>query len=198
MSFDRELKILLLGESSVGKTCILGKYKDKFFNMSTTNTVGVEFKRKQITYNNESVKLTIWDTAGTERFRTITKNFYKGANGIVLVYDVSNQSSFDKISYWFNEIKENAKDSIPFILVGNKSDLDSESRVIKYYLGKALADKYNILFFETSASKNININEMFLAIVEQAIKLESEIQERKNFSISNKDTKPIVKSNCSC
>ena len=125
------------------------------------NSIGVDFKLKSIEVDNKIIKLQIWDTAGQERFRTITTSYYKGAQGIVIVYDISDLNSFEHVKSWMNDIDKFAKEGVFKILVGNKSDLVDKRQVSKEK-GKQLADSYGIPFLETSAKNNENIEKLFI------------------------------------
>ena len=164
---DYNLKILTIGESGVGKTCILLRYTENKFLVNHIITIGIDFKSKLITCGNKSVKLKIWDTAGQERFKNITKQYYKGADGILLVYDITDRNSFEKIRDWMAQIKENSQKENVLILLGNKCDL--EERQVSYEEGQALAEEYGIPFFETSSYKDINVNKSFETLVEKII-----------------------------
>jgi Ras-related protein Rab-8A len=157
---DYTLKILTIGESAVGKTCILLRFTDNKFLKSHLTTIGIDYKSKVIRSNNYSVKLKIWDTAGQERFRNITQQYYKGADGILLVYDITERNSFEKVREWMKMIQQNTtKDKIGIILIGNKCDL--EERQVSVEEGESMANEFGVLFFETSAYKDKNITESF-------------------------------------
>ena len=180
-------KILLIGDSSVGKTSLLLKYTDDYFSEQSTSTIGVEFKEKKITLNNRNITLQIWDTSGQERFRSITQNFYRGSDGILFVFDVTNKESFHNLEYWLNEAKE---DDVKKILIGNKIDLPS--RTISKERMENLGKRYNLKSFETSAKTGENIKEIFTEIAELIIanKSEEELNSlyskyKQNLSISS-------------
>ena len=151
MSEILTFKILTLGESSVGKTCILRRYVEGQFFKNQISTIGIDFKSKNLKINNHEIRLKIWDTAGEERFRNITSQYYKGAEGIILVFDLTKKESFDKINDWIKQIKLNTQsDEIAIVLLGNKKDL-VDMRVISFEEGKERAEAFGIKFFETSA-----------------------------------------------
>ena len=153
-------KILTIGESGVGKTCILRRFVEDKFLKNHLATIGIDFKTKTVKIKNKDIKLKIWDTAGEERFRNITTQYYKGADGIVLVYDVTDGSSFEKIKDWMDQIISNTtRDNIGLVLLGNKCDF--EERVITEEQGKKLAEELKISYFETSALNGQGINEAF-------------------------------------
>ncbi len=153
-------KILTIGESGVGKTCILRRFVENKFLKNHLATIGIDFKTKTVNVKNKEIKLKIWDTAGEERFRNITQQYYKGADGIVLVYDVTDEASYDKIKDWMDQIISNTtRDNIGLVLLGNKCDF--EERVITEEQGKKLAEELKISYFETSALNGQGINEAF-------------------------------------
>ena len=162
-------KILTIGESGVGKTCILRRFVEDKFLKNHLATIGIDFKTKTLNINNQEIKLKIWDTAGQERFRNITTQYYKGADGIVLVYDVTDEASFDKIKDWMDQILSNTnKDEICLILLGNKCDI--EKRSISYEQGKTLANELQVNFFETSAQTGHNIKDAFETLTADIMK----------------------------
>ena len=161
--FDYFFKLLIIGEATVGKTCLLLRYADDSFTQNHITTIGIDFKTKFININNSVIKLQIWDTAGQERFRTITKSYYKDANGIILTYDISNSDSLKNIQNWMKLIEQNAEDGVCKILVGNKCDL--ENRVIQKEEGEKIAQDFGMKFFETSAKSDINVEEAFNCLV---------------------------------
>ena len=186
------LKILLLGDSSVGKTCFLKRYTDNTFQDAYLSTIGFDFKFKYVTLDNgKTVKVQLWDTAGEERFRTIAKSYYKGAHGIILIYDVTNRKSFDNIRKWLNQIKDEASSKISIILVANKIDCEDEFRQVLKEEGKALASKNNLTIFEASAKENINVEESFKYIIEETNKNITNLitQTTTNLNINNKQDK---------
>lgn len=127
--YDYLFKFLLIGNSGVGKSCILMRYADNSFTENFFNTIGVDFKIRNVEHEGKIIKLQIWDTAGQERFRTITCSYYRGAHGIIIVYDVTDRESFESVKYWMEEIDRYANESVISLLVGNKTDRE-EDRVI--------------------------------------------------------------------
>ena len=149
-------KILTIGERGVGKTCILRRFVEDKFLKNHLATIRIDFKTKNIIVDGVQVKLKIWDTAGQERFRNITNQYYKGADGIILVYDVTDRTSFEKIREWMNQIKQNTtEDEIGLVLLGNKCDADL--RDVYENDGIELGKELGIQYFESSAMNNINI-----------------------------------------
>ena len=154
------LKILTVGESGVGKTCLLMRYTDNKFIKNHLTTIGIDYKAKSININNRQVRLKIWDTAGQERFRNITQQYYKNADGILLIYDVSDRNSYEKIRDWMKQIQASVSfESIAIVLVGNKCDV--ESRTVSKEEGSALAEEFGLKYFETSALMSTNVEETF-------------------------------------
>ncbi|CAN7005974.1 unnamed protein product [Brassica rapa subsp. trilocularis] len=162
--YDYLIKLLLIGDSGVGKSCLLLRFSDGSFTTSFITTIGIDFKIRTIELDTKRIKLQIWDTAGQERFRTITTAYYRGAMGILLVYDVTDESSFNNIRNWIRNIEQHASDNVNKILVGNKADMDESKRAVPTSKGQALADEYGIKFFETSAKTNLNVEEVFFSI----------------------------------
>ncbi|EYU18939.1 hypothetical protein MIMGU_mgv1a013507mg [Erythranthe guttata] len=164
--YDYLIKLLLIGDSGVGKSCLLLRFSDGSFTTSFITTIGIDFKIRTVELDGKRIKLQIWDTAGQERFRTITtgKSYYRGAMGILLVYDVTDESSFNNIRNWIRNIEQHASDNVNKILVGNKADMDESKRAVPTSKGQALADEYGIKFFETSAKTNLNVEEVFFSI----------------------------------
>ena len=162
-------KILTIGESGVGKTCILRRFVENKFLKNHLATIGIDFKTKTLTINNQEIKLKIWDTAGQERFRNITTQYYKGADGIVLVYDVTDEASYEKIKDWMDQILSNTqKEDIGLVLLGNKCDM--EPRNVTEEQGNKMAQELNISYFETSALTGQGIKEAFEQLTRDIMK----------------------------
>ena len=178
MSTDNNtFKILTLGESGVGKTAILRRYVENKFEKHHLATIGIDYQSKTIKIKNKEIKLKIWDTAGQERYRNIASHAYKGADGIMLVYDITDEYSFSKITDWMEQINSNlSKNEIGIVLIGNKSDI--EDRFIDTEKGEEKAKEYGIQYFETSALNGNGINETFEGLAKQIL---------KNYKIKNND-----------
>ena len=186
MTEDIVYKILLLGDTSVGKTCFLLRYTDKIFEESHISTIGLDYRLKSMTLKNgKNIKLQIWDTSGQERFRAITKNYYKQANGILLMYDITNEKSFSNIQNWINQIKEETSSNIVLFIIGNKIDLEDQ-RKITYENWNNLAKQYQYPFFEASSKSAININEIFDNMAEKVDEVFSKIVKRSSLIKKNK------------
>ncbi|CAG0923990.1 unnamed protein product [Notodromas monacha] len=158
-------KVMLLGDSGVGKTCLLVQYKDgKFLAGNFIATVGIDFRNKEVEVDGKKVKLQIWDTAGQERFRSVTHAYYRDAQALLLLYDVTNRQSFFNVRSWLAEVKENARHNVVVVLIGNKCDVRFQ-REVKTHEGEALAKEYNVPFIETSAKTGHNVDFAFQAVV---------------------------------
>eukprot|EP01117_Protostelium_nocturnum_P009627 TRINITY_DN3437_c0_g1_i1.p1 TRINITY_DN3437_c0_g1~~TRINITY_DN3437_c0_g1_i1.p1 ORF type:complete len:204 (-),score=66.66 TRINITY_DN3437_c0_g1_i1:181-792(-) len=164
---DYSFKLLLLGESGVGKSCLLIRYAENTFSQSFISTIGVDYKMKKMTVGDRTCKLQLWDTAGQERYRTIVASFYRGSDGILLIFDLTDVNSFLKIRTWIEEIKKNAPEDISVVLVGNKEDIGS--RMVDKAEATAFAQKHGIKYVETSAKSGSGVNEAFQMLAEQCI-----------------------------
>lgn len=160
------IRLLTLGDSGAGKSSLLLRYTQNEFNVEYMPTIGIDFRLKTVDVKGKTIKVQVWDTAGQERFRTITHNYYRGAHGIALVYDVTNMQSFENIRKWIQDVHTYAESSVNIVLIGNKCDL-SDKKVVDPSRGKALAQEYGIEFYETSAKADINVQEAFTALVNQ-------------------------------
>lgn len=161
--YDFLIKLLLIGDSGVGKSCLLLRFCDDSWTPSFITTIGIDFKIRTIELDGKRIKLQIWDTAGQERFRTITTAYYRGAMGILLVYDVTDEKSFENIRTWHSNIEQHASAGVNKILIGNKCDWD-EKRAISLDQGKQLADEFGLRFLETSAKANEGVEEAFFTL----------------------------------
>lgn len=164
--YDYLFKLLLIGNSGVGKSCLLLRFSDDTYTNDYISTIGVDFKIKTVELDGKTVKLQIWDTAGQERFRTITSSYYRGSHGIIIVYDVTDQDSFDGVKMWLQEIDRYATSNVLKLLVGNKCDL-LDKRVVDFDTAKEFAEINNMPFLETSALNSTNVEEAFLTMAKQ-------------------------------
>ncbi|XP_037090760.1 ras-related protein Rab-8A-like [Pollicipes pollicipes] len=160
-TYDYLFKLLLIGDSGVGKTCVLFRFSEDAFNSTFISTIGIDFKIRTIELDGKKIKLQIWDTAGQERFRTITTAYYRGAMGILLVYDITSDKSFDNIKNWIRNIEEHASADVEKMILGNKTPL---RRQVSRERGEQLANEYGIKFLETSAKSSINVEEAFFTL----------------------------------
>lgn len=165
---DYIFKILIIGDAGTGKSSILLRYTDDMFCESYLSTVGVDFKFKNVEIAGKVLKLQIWDTAGQERYRNITGSYYRGALGIALVYDVTNDQSFRSLDRWVKDIEANSSsESAPIVvMIGNKTDAVSQ-RVVKFEDAKSLADSQGMVYIETSAKTSDNVTTVFENLVQQ-------------------------------
>ena len=184
--YDHLFKLLLIGDSGVGKSCLLLRFADDTYTESYISTIGVDFKIRTIEIGGKQIKLQIWDTAGQERFRTITSSYYRGAHGIIVVYDVTDQASFSNVKQWLQEIDRYACENVNKLLVGNKCDLTTK-KVVDFNTAKEFADGLGIPFLETSAKNSTNVEEAFITMA-------TEIQRRvtASGSLPDKTTGTIV------
>ena len=168
-NYDLIFKLVLIGDSGVGKTNILTRYTKNEFSLATQATVGVEFGSKIIKKNDKLIKLQIWDTAGQERYKSITSAYYKGSKGAFVVYDISRKPTFENVDKWIGELKTNASEDVLIMLVGNKSDLE-DKREVQIDEVKKKAEQYKIAFCETSALKGNNIEQAFDSLIDEIAK----------------------------
>lgn len=194
---DITLKFLTLGDSMVGKTSIVLRFVDNVFYEQTKSTIGVDFKTKTINFGNKKIKIKVWDTAGQERFRTITKQYYKNAEGIILIYDVTESKTFDQIEDWVMNIMDNKQSDAKVILVGNK--IDCEERVILKEQGAELAKRFDLPYFETSASTGENVNKIFECLAEEILKTKYIIEKNEgHIKLSTVDSPEETKKKKKC
>ncbi|CAO1638185.1 unnamed protein product [Parajaminaea phylloscopi] len=164
--YDLLLKLLLIGDSGVGKSCLLLRFCDDAWTPSFITTIGIDFKIRTIELDGKRIKLQIWDTAGQERFRTITTAYYRGAMGILLVFDTTDERSFQNIRTWHSNIEQHASEGVSRLLVGNKSDW-TEKRAVSREEAQALADELGIRYVETSAKNNDQVDEAFFSLARE-------------------------------
>ena len=184
---DINIKLLLIGNTFVGKTLIVQKFIDNAFSKSTVATIGVDLQSKVIDINGKKVKYLIWDTAGEDRMKTMTYSYYRGCHVILIVFDVTNEVSFKNVTNWVECINKFAKSNVLRILVGNKTDLEKE-RVITTEQGKQLAQDNGLKYYEISALKIQGLQEMFEDIAKEYV----EIYEQKSFKNFQLQKKPTI------
>jgi len=204
------LKMVVLGDSGVGKTALLYRYVEGRFIETHQATIGADLLTKVVTLGNTSVNLQIWDTAGQERYDSLGSAYYRGTDGCIFVYDISNKESFAHLEHWRENFLNNAGDSLgsgfKFLLLGNKCDLPNEARKVSTNEGSNYAQTNKMLFFETSASNSINVNDAFMTLIQEISKVEEEVliystemsQKLKSVDpdVDTKHEKPSA--NCGC
>ena len=186
--YDYIFKVLLVGNSDVGKSSLILRYVDQIWNDVFVPTIGVDFKVKSLEVDNKSIKLQIWDTAGQERFRNVISSYFKGAHGILLIFDITSRDSFKELENWLGEVERNASSQILKILIGNKCDLEEEREISKDE-GEAFAMRNGMQYIETSAKINTNVNEAFEALA----KIMVEYNNKKNSTTNEKKTIKVNK-----
>ena len=195
IEYDYLFKLLLVGNSGVGKSRILFRFTDDIFPESYAPTIGIDFKTRTIKVDGKNVKLQIWDTAGQERFNAIQSTYYRGAHGVIIVYDITDVDYLNNIKHLVSEIDKYAIPNIKKILVGNKSDLESE-RVATTEEVQNYADTSGIQFIETSAKNNVNVENVFLNISEEIIKVNINQDPKINNGMINLTSQKPVKKSC--
>jgi len=198
---ENMIKIILLGSSNVGKTCILLRAFENRYIESNMSTIGVDFKTKYFKFDDEKIKVNYIDTAGQEKFRAISVNYLKGADGAILVYDVTKKETYELIGSWIDDINKNNKMGVIKILLGNKVDLEEEREVSKEE-GEKLADLLECKFYETSAKTGLNISQALDEIAKNAyLQWKKANENRNSVRLSSRDTvgkKSIVKKDGCC
>ena len=169
-SYDVLFRLVLIGDSGVGKTALLCRYSDNTFDLSFITTIGIDFRIKTVTVHGRRVKLQIWDTAGQEKFQSVASSYYRNAHGILLIYDVTGANSFIHITKWVENIGNNAPSGVQMVLVGNKCDREETLRVIASERGEILARELGMPFMETSAMNDVNVDLMFELITSMILK----------------------------
>ncbi|KAL1501532.1 hypothetical protein ABEB36_006837 [Hypothenemus hampei] len=186
-TFDFLFKIVLIGDCGTGKTCVVQRFKNGTFIERHGNTIGVDFSMKTVMVDGKKVKLQIWDTAGQERFRTITQSYYRSANGVIIVYDITKRSSFLSVARWVEEVRRYSGNSVLLALVGNKADLES-CREVEFEEAEALSQYMPEVLFvlEASAKDNSNIEEAFMCLA-------TELKRRQDNGMLGQDDEETVK-----
>ena len=186
-SYDMIFKIVLIGDSSVGKTNMLSRYISNEYDPNSQSTIGVELSTKNYKFDKDEVKVQLWDTAGQEKYRSITSSYYKGAQGCLLVYDITRKATFENIDKWYSELKSGADNDINAILVGNKCDLENERQVTVEEAQKK-AKLFNMAFMETSALNGTNVEKAFNELVNNVYQNNKQIfHQDVNIRIDDKD-----------
>ena len=186
-NYEVMFKVVLIGDMKVGKTNIVSRYIKNEFNKDSMSTIGVEFGSKELVIEGHNVKVQIWDTAGQEKYKSITNAYYKGAKGAFVVYDITNKNSFDNADNWLNNLRASADKKCSIILIGNKSDLE-DKREVSIEQGEEKAKNSEIAFMETSALSGDNIDKAFEMMINEAYKIcHSEMLADVNIDIGKSD-----------
>ena len=196
--YDEKFRLMLIGNSNVGKTSIIKRFcKNKFIN-SFISSVGIDFETKYVKIGDKTINLQIWDTAGQERYKVLAKNYFNQSDGFIIVYDITDRKSFDDVANWIEQIKEYAGEYTKNIIVGNKLDLEKMRKVEKDE-GKELAEKYGYIFFETSAQSGKNIDKAFDSLTKSIFADDNFISASRKLSqsstIKEKDIRTVAQAN---
>jgi len=192
MSYEYLFKYIIIGPSGVGKSCLLLQFTDKRFHAEHDLTIGVEFGARMLTIDSKQIKLQIWDTAGQESFRSITRSYYRGAMGALLVFDITRRETFNHLKGWLAEVQEHSTKEMTIMLIGNKCDLEHK-RAVTYEEGKKFAEENGLIYMETSAKTDSNVDEAFIntaKIIYDKIKKGS-LQVEPNSSSANPSNKQL-------
>ena len=189
------IKIMILGNTSVGKTSFIIKYTENTFQEVYLSTIGIDYKIKKLTYNEQKYNLYIYDTTGEERFRSLSFNLIKFTEGVILMYDITNKSSFKSIPEWIESARENKGENYPIIIIGNKIDLE-EKRKITTEEGENLAKKYGLDFFEISNKEDINIKEAIFTLFKKVLIYIEQKDIKGNSSILSSNNSSSNKKSC--
>ena len=183
MNFDRTCQILIIGDSSVGKTSILTRYTNGTFKEEYLATVGLDYYSKDEIFNNKTINVKLWDTAGQERYKSLTQSYFKNAEGVIVAYDITNTESFDNLKFWINSIKANMENKnifIPVIIIGNKTDME-ESREIMTEDAEKFAEENKYKYFETSAKTGEGIDKAIRDLINQILNQSENNDDQKEF-----------------
>ena len=210
VNYEHLLKVLILGDTNVGKTNFLLRFTENNFIENHITTIGFDYKSSILNIPLSSqdttldkpaehriVKLQIWDTAGQERFMSVTKNLLLRVQGVIIMYDITSKSSFENVKRWISSIRENTSDKMPIVIVGNKLDLEANRQVLAEK-GKALAEEYQISehFYEASAKDNLNVREAFFDLTKEVLKTVDKSEDRKSLKLSKTDGEDKNRSGC--
>ncbi|XP_032893695.1 ras-related protein Rab-19 [Amblyraja radiata] len=192
-AFDYLFKIVLIGDSNIGKTCVVHRFKSGVFLEKQQNTIGVDFIVKTMDIEGKKVKVQVWDTAGQERFRTITQSYYRSAHGAMIAYDITKQSSFNSVPHWVNEIQRYGAANVVQLLIGNKADL-GERREVPFEEACNVAEKFGLLaVLETSAKEAQNVDEAFLLLTRELLARNGlHLSSESSRSSLHMDSRPVI------
>ncbi|KAM7378167.1 hypothetical protein PAMA_013185 [Pampus argenteus] len=168
-SFDFLFKIILIGDSNVGKTCVVQNFKSRVFSERQQNTIGVDFTVRTLDIEGKKVKMQVWDTAGQERFRTITQSYYRSAHGAMITYDITRRSTFDSVAEWIREVELYGASNVVLVLIGNKCDLEQEREVLFEEACNLSKDRGILAALETSAKESQNVEEAFMMMARELL-----------------------------
>ncbi|CAK8695573.1 unnamed protein product [Clavelina lepadiformis] len=180
-------KVVMIGDSGVGKTCVIRRFIDNEFSYNFVATIGIDFKIRMMNVNGKYVKVQIWDTAGQERFRSITTAYYRGAKGVIIMYDITNQKSFENVTKWIVNFSRWAEDDVERLLIGNKCDKE-DMRLVERIEGEQLAKQSEMMFSETSAKDDVNVDHAFMQLLTKIIDKETKANKIKNEGINKTKT----------
>ena len=212
MNYDKTCQLLIIGDSSVGKTSLITRYTNGTFKEEYLATVGLDYNSKDEVFNNETIHIKLWDTAGQERFKSLTQNYFRNAEGVLLVYDVTKTESFDNLRDWISSIKKNMETKnifLPLIIVGNKVDME-DSREISKEDAENFAKENNYKYFETSAKTGEGVEDIFIYLTKklfenknigQVLPGEDEVTKRKGSYVLKKESRNNQNNqnnNCAC
>ena len=198
--YDTKLKIMCIGDSTVGKTSILRRYCKNEFSDKYATTIGIDFQIKNMIINNKRIRIQIWDTAGQERYRVIAKNYFNSSDGFVVIYDITNRNSFNNINNWISQINDIAVKTVKFVLFGNKCDLE-KNRIVGENEGAEAAKTYSVPFYETSAKTGVNVNDGFEYLIHEILASENinnRLSKRSEVLSRNKPIKSEAKKSGCC
>mmetsp|Transcript_23846 Transcript_23846/g.42252 ORF Transcript_23846/g.42252 Transcript_23846/m.42252 type:complete len:209 (-) Transcript_23846:139-765(-) len=195
-----DIRLITIGDSATGKSSLITRYTKGTFTEDRKATVGIDLRIRSCVVDGRGIKVKIWDTAGQEQFRTITKNYYRGAQGVVLVYDITNKDSFQHVHRWIKDVQSYGEEGVEMVIVGNKVDLDHDKRQVSKAQGRAVADNFNCAFFETSALSGVGVEDAFESLVRLAVsKLPAaDDVEQKNDNKADLSTAKTTKKNGCC
>ncbi|KAL7370645.1 hypothetical protein ABVT39_006644 [Epinephelus coioides] len=168
-TFDFLFKIILIGDSNVGKTCVVQNFKSGIFSERQQNTIGVDFTVRTVDIEGKKVKMQVWDTAGQERFRTITQSYYRSAHGAIIAYDITRHPTFDSVTHWIKEVELYGASNVVLVLIGNKCDLEQERQVLFEEACNLAKEKDILAALETSAKESQNVEEAFLMMAKELL-----------------------------